>query len=158
MIDEYFKGDNEVVSKSSVVPDQTNTTLSTTTSVAVDSPPLNISNIADDVVFDAYEFINPFATWVTEVGELSSRRIDPSNMQQFYQIHPSEYHWTKDHPLEQIRKNPSKPVQTRRQLGTDQKMYMFALTISKTKPKNIKEAMADVRNKKSVGYTVVVYI
>nr|GEW56411.1 hypothetical protein [Tanacetum cinerariifolium] len=35
------------------------------------------------------------------------------------------------------------PVQTRRQLATDPKMCMFALTVSTAEPKNIKEAMAD---------------
>ncbi|GJV71042.1 retrovirus-related pol polyprotein from transposon TNT 1-94, partial [Tanacetum coccineum] len=35
------------------------------------------------------------------------------------------------------------PVQTRRQLATDPKMCMFALTMSIVEPKNIKEAMAD---------------
>nr|GEX38988.1 hypothetical protein [Tanacetum cinerariifolium] len=35
------------------------------------------------------------------------------------------------------------PVQTRRELATDPKMCMFALTVSTTEPKNIKEAMAD---------------
>ncbi|GJR95259.1 hypothetical protein Tco_0267433 [Tanacetum coccineum] len=55
----------------------------------------------------------------------------------------SEYRWTKDHPLTQVRRNPSKPVQTRRQLATDPEMCMFALTVSTAEPKNIKEAMAD---------------
>nr|GFA73323.1 putative late blight resistance protein homolog R1B-23 [Tanacetum cinerariifolium] len=50
---------------------------------------------------------------------------------------------TKDHPLEQVHENPSKPVQTRRQLAIDPKMCMFALTVSTAEPKNIKEAMAD---------------
>ncbi|GJV35620.1 retrovirus-related pol polyprotein from transposon TNT 1-94 [Tanacetum coccineum] len=50
---------------------------------------------------------------------------------------------TKDHPLEQVCGNPSKPVQTRRQLATDPEMCMFALTVSIIEPKNIKEAMAD---------------
>ncbi|GJW98592.1 hypothetical protein Tco_0180400 [Tanacetum coccineum] len=50
---------------------------------------------------------------------------------------------TKDHPLTQVRRNPSKPVQTRRQLVTDPEMCMFALTVSIVEPKNIKEAMAD---------------
>nr|GFA27517.1 retrovirus-related Pol polyprotein from transposon TNT 1-94 [Tanacetum cinerariifolium] len=36
---------------------------------------------------------------------------------------------TKDHPLEQVRRNPSRPVQTRRQLETDPEMCMFALTM-----------------------------
>nr|GFB80778.1 retrovirus-related Pol polyprotein from transposon TNT 1-94 [Tanacetum cinerariifolium] len=55
----------------------------------------------------------------------------------------SEYRWTKDHPLKQVRGNSLKPVQTRRQLATDPKMYMFALIVSIVEPKNIKEAMAN---------------
>ncbi|GJU24454.1 retrovirus-related pol polyprotein from transposon TNT 1-94 [Tanacetum coccineum] len=61
----------------------------------------------------------------------------------FNQPQDSEYRWTKDHPLTQVRGNPSKPVQTRRQLATDPEMCMFALTVSIVEPKNIKEAMAD---------------
>ncbi|GJX02809.1 retrovirus-related pol polyprotein from transposon TNT 1-94 [Tanacetum coccineum] len=64
-------------------------------------------------------------------------------MHTFYQPHDSEYQWTKDHLLEQVRRNPSKPVQARRQLATDPKMCMFALTMSIAEPKTIKEAMAD---------------
>nr|GEY90077.1 retrotransposon protein, putative, Ty1-copia subclass [Tanacetum cinerariifolium] len=43
---------------------------------------------------------------------------------------------------EQVRGNPSRPVQTRRQLA-DPEMCMYALTVSTAEPKNIKEAMAD---------------
>ncbi|GJU78654.1 retrovirus-related pol polyprotein from transposon TNT 1-94 [Tanacetum coccineum] len=50
---------------------------------------------------------------------------------------------TKDHPVTQVRGNPSKPVQIRRQLATDPEMCMFALTVSTAEPKNIKEAMAN---------------
>nr|GEY55579.1 hypothetical protein [Tanacetum cinerariifolium] len=50
---------------------------------------------------------------------------------------------TKDHPLEQVIGNPSQSVRTRRQLESDGEMCMFALTMSRTKPKNIKEVMAD---------------
>ncbi|GJY26943.1 retrovirus-related pol polyprotein from transposon TNT 1-94 [Tanacetum coccineum] len=50
---------------------------------------------------------------------------------------------TPNHLLEQVRGNPSKTVQTRRQLATDPEICMFALTMSTAEPKNIKEAMAD---------------
>ncbi|GKD46448.1 retrovirus-related pol polyprotein from transposon TNT 1-94, partial [Tanacetum coccineum] len=40
-------------------------------------------------------------------------------------------------------RNPSQPIRTRRQLETDGEMCMFALTVSQTEPKNIKEPMAD---------------
>nr|GFB03408.1 hypothetical protein [Tanacetum cinerariifolium] len=64
-------------------------------------------------------------------------------MHTFYQRHPSEHRWTKDHPLEQVIRNPSQSVRTRRPLESDGKMYMFALIVSQTESKNIKEAMAD---------------
>ncbi|GKA33773.1 retrovirus-related pol polyprotein from transposon TNT 1-94, partial [Tanacetum coccineum] len=64
-------------------------------------------------------------------------------MHTFNQPQDSEYRWTKDHPLTQVRGNPSKPVQTRRQLATDPEMCMFALTVSTAEPKTIKEAMVD---------------
>nr|GEU55912.1 retrovirus-related Pol polyprotein from transposon TNT 1-94 [Tanacetum cinerariifolium] len=51
--------------------------------------------------------------------------------------------FTADCPLSQVRRNPSKPVQTRRQLATDPEMCMFALTMSTVEPKIIKEAMAN---------------
>nr|GFB87813.1 retrovirus-related Pol polyprotein from transposon TNT 1-94 [Tanacetum cinerariifolium] len=64
-------------------------------------------------------------------------------MHTFYQRYPSEHRWTKDHPLEQVIGNPSQSVRTRCQLESDGEMCMFALTVSRIKPKNIKEAMAD---------------
>ncbi|GKB41549.1 retrovirus-related pol polyprotein from transposon TNT 1-94 [Tanacetum coccineum] len=63
---------------------------------------------AENAEFKAYEFINPFALPGTEAVESSSRNIDTSNMHTFYQRHRSDYHWTKNHLLEQIRGNPSK--------------------------------------------------
>ncbi|GJR99965.1 retrovirus-related pol polyprotein from transposon TNT 1-94 [Tanacetum coccineum] len=103
----------------------------------------NNNNQAADTQFQHDEFINPLCTSVREVAESSSRNIDNSNMHTFYQPHDSEYRWTKDHPLEQVHRNPSKPVQTRRQLATDLEICMFALIVNTTEPKNIKEAMAD---------------
>nr|GFD50400.1 Gag-Pol polyprotein [Tanacetum cinerariifolium] len=95
----------------------------------------------DEVVDD--EFINIFSTPVQDKGETSSRHVDSSNMHTFYQHYPSEQRWTKDHPLEQVIGNPSQSVRTRRQLESDAEMCMFALNVSRTEPKNIKEAMAD---------------
>ncbi|GJT08274.1 retrovirus-related pol polyprotein from transposon TNT 1-94 [Tanacetum coccineum] len=68
---------------------------------------------------------------------------DPSNMHEFYQPHRSTDKWTKIHPIKQVIGDPSKPVMTRRRLHTDVEMYMYALTVSTTEPKNIREAMLD---------------
>nr|GFB58533.1 hypothetical protein [Tanacetum cinerariifolium] len=128
MFDELLNGSSQVVSKSSVV-------------TAADAPHhqkhLENAQVADD------EFINIFCTPVQDRGETSSRHVDSSNMHIFYQHHPFEHHWTKDHPLEQVIRNPSQSVRTRRQLESDGEMCMFALTVSRTEPKNIKETMAD---------------
>nr|GEX54261.1 ribonuclease H-like domain-containing protein [Tanacetum cinerariifolium] len=68
---------------------------------------------------------------VQEQGDTSSRHVDSSNMHTFYLRHPSEHHWTKDHPLEQVIGNPSQSIRTRRQLETDGEMCMFALTFDR---------------------------
>ncbi|GKD05091.1 retrovirus-related pol polyprotein from transposon TNT 1-94 [Tanacetum coccineum] len=164
MFSELLNGTSHVVSKSSAVhaadnPDkrqQHNTTHTSTTTDVADPPPLNIhsthqtptqvptvtapeniiqaeTNI-ENAQFDKDEFINIFSTPVQEQGETSSRHVDSSNMHTFYQHHPSVQRWTK---------NPSQSIKTRRQLETDGEMCMFALTVSQTKPKSIKEAMAD---------------
>ncbi|GJW98092.1 retrovirus-related pol polyprotein from transposon TNT 1-94 [Tanacetum coccineum] len=100
----------------------------------------NNDNQAEDT---QHEFTNPFCTSVQEFAESSSHNIGNSNLHTFNQPQDFEYWWTKDHPLTQVQGNPSKPVQTRRQLATDPEMFMFALTVSTAEPKNIKEAMAD---------------
>nr|GEW85298.1 retrovirus-related Pol polyprotein from transposon TNT 1-94 [Tanacetum cinerariifolium] len=48
----------------------------------------------------------------------------------------------------QVHRNPSRQLQTKRQLATDLEMCMFALTVSTAEPKNIKEAMANSAWKK----------
>nr|GEW69666.1 hypothetical protein [Tanacetum cinerariifolium] len=77
------------------------------------------------------EFTNPLCASTQEVVESSLHNIGNSNVPTFNQPHVSEYRWTKDHPLEQVCRNPSRQVQTRRQLATDPEMCMFALTKNK---------------------------
>ncbi|GKF43224.1 retrovirus-related pol polyprotein from transposon TNT 1-94, partial [Tanacetum coccineum] len=79
------------------------------------SEPTTLTNVhAEENNNNQAEFTNPFYTPVLENVESSSRNIDPS-----------------------------KPLQTRRQLATIPEMCMFALTVSTAKPKNIKVVMAD---------------
>nr|GEW77779.1 hypothetical protein [Tanacetum cinerariifolium] len=89
------------------------------------------------------EFTNPFCVSAQEEVESSSHNIGNSNVPTFNQPIVSEYRWMKDHPLEQVCRNPSRPVQTRRQLATDPEMCMYALIVSTAEPKNIKEVVAD---------------
>ncbi|GJX99170.1 retrovirus-related pol polyprotein from transposon TNT 1-94 [Tanacetum coccineum] len=50
---------------------------------------------------------------------------------------------TKNHPIEQVIGDPSKPVMTRSRLHTDVEMCMYALIVSTIEPTNIKETMLD---------------
>nr|GFB51615.1 hypothetical protein [Tanacetum cinerariifolium] len=80
---------------------------------------------------DGNTFVNPFATSSTSAAaSSSSQNVDPSNMYTFYQPYPHEFQWTKDHPLEQVTGEPSRPVLTRNQLQSDGDMCMYALTDS----------------------------
>nr|GEW58646.1 hypothetical protein [Tanacetum cinerariifolium] len=137
MFDELLNGSSKVVSKYSAVStaDAPNQSQHHTTPLDTQTTPAPI--------FENDEFINIFYTLVQDRGETSSRHVDSSNMHTFYQHHPSEHHWTKDHPLEQVIGNRSQSVRTKRQLESDGEMCMFALTVSHTEPKNIKESMAD---------------
>nr|GEU50382.1 hypothetical protein [Tanacetum cinerariifolium] len=74
------------------------------------------------------EFTNPFCASTQEEAESSSHNIGNINVPTLNQPQVSKYRWTKDHPLEQVRGNPSRPVQIRRQLATDLEMCMYALT------------------------------
>nr|GEZ00708.1 retrovirus-related Pol polyprotein from transposon TNT 1-94 [Tanacetum cinerariifolium] len=86
----------------------------------------NNDNQAADANFKP--FVNPLCTLVREEAETSSCNVNNSNTHTFYQPHQSENGWIKHHSLTQVRKNPSKPVQTRRQLATDPEMCILALT------------------------------
>nr|GFA47974.1 Gag-Pol polyprotein [Tanacetum cinerariifolium] len=59
------------------------------------------------------------------------------------------------HPLEQVIRNPLQSVRTRRQLESDAEMCMFALTLSRTEPKNIREATWLWKNKPGEENTVI---
>ncbi|GKB28678.1 retrovirus-related pol polyprotein from transposon TNT 1-94 [Tanacetum coccineum] len=145
MFDELLNGTSLVVSMSSTVnaanaPNKPPTQPPTVTATKnINQAETNKENV--QVKED--EFINIFSTLVQERGETSSRHVDSSNMHTFYQRHPSEHRWTKDHSLEQVIRNTSQSIRTRCQLETDGEIYMFSLTVSRTELKNIKEAMAD---------------
>ncbi|GJV90607.1 retrovirus-related pol polyprotein from transposon TNT 1-94 [Tanacetum coccineum] len=77
------------------------------------SPVLNEN--ADEVVqedvadFDGNVFYNVPLTPVFEEAESSSTYQDPSNMHEFHKKHRSSDRWTKNHPIEQVIGDPSKP-------------------------------------------------
>nr|GEW55469.1 hypothetical protein [Tanacetum cinerariifolium] len=110
----------------------------------VQHQPATLADNVPNAMFDENTFVNPFATPSTSgAGSSSSQYVDPSNIHMFYQPHPHEYQWTKDHPLEQVIEEPPRPVLTRNQLRFDGNMCMYALTVSIMETKNVKEAMTD---------------
>nr|GEW13310.1 hypothetical protein [Tanacetum cinerariifolium] len=122
MFDELLNGSSQVVSKSSAVtladaphqlqqqhttPLKTQITPSTYQDPSQASIVTSTENINQAETNSEYthivddEFINIFCTSVQDRWETSYRHVDSSNMHTFYQHHPSEHRWTKDHPLEQ---------------------------------------------------------
>ncbi|GJR61434.1 retrovirus-related pol polyprotein from transposon TNT 1-94 [Tanacetum coccineum] len=100
-------------------------------------------NQEDSANFDGNSQFVPYNPPSHEEIESSTTALEPSNVQNFHQVQPSTHIWTKDHPLDQVIGDPSKPVMTRQRLHTDSEVCMYALTVSTIEPKNIKEAMAD---------------
>nr|GEV34358.1 hypothetical protein [Tanacetum cinerariifolium] len=80
------------------------------------SPTASPAENVPNAVFEGDLFVNLFATPSTE---------------------------SVDHPLEQVIREPSRPVLTRNQLKTDGDMCIYALTINIMKPKSVKEALTD---------------
>nr|GEY53315.1 retrovirus-related Pol polyprotein from transposon TNT 1-94 [Tanacetum cinerariifolium] len=129
LYDEFFTACTSSVNKSSSPTNNSNQQdTKPTTNIQPTSEPStptyvnaeeNNDNQAEEEHLQDDEFTSPFFTLVQEVVESSS------------------------HNIEQVRGNPSKPVQTRRQLATDPEMCMFALTVSTAELKNIKAAVAD---------------
>ncbi|GKB28674.1 retrovirus-related pol polyprotein from transposon TNT 1-94 [Tanacetum coccineum] len=120
LYDEFFNAGTSRVNKSSSPTDNsTQQDTHPSTNIHPTSEPSTLTNVHAEENNDnqadntEHEFTNPFCT-------------------------P-----TKDHSLTQVHGNPSKLVQTRRQLATNPEMCMFALTMSTAESKNIKEAMAD---------------
>nr|GEY69646.1 hypothetical protein [Tanacetum cinerariifolium] len=98
----------------------------------------NNNNQAEEEHLPDDEFTNPFCAPAQEVAESSSHNFGNSNVPTFNLPQVSEYRWMKHHPLEQVHGNPSRPVQTRKQLATDPKMCMFTLTVSTAEPKKLR--------------------
>nr|GEY75359.1 hypothetical protein [Tanacetum cinerariifolium] len=79
--------------------------------------PQDVDEINLNSMVNGNTFVNPFANSFTSV--------------------------TKDHPLEQVIREPSRPILTRNQLRSNGDMCMYALSMSTMEPNNVKEAMTD---------------
>nr|GEU75830.1 hypothetical protein [Tanacetum cinerariifolium] len=161
MYDDYIGGQPSATARTVLAAQeyQVRQTSTISTSIADTAPtPTNSSSHAKNILItsqdvdklnlkamiDGNTFVNPFANPPTSATESSSsQNVDPSNMHTFYQPYPHKFQWTKDHHLEQVIGEPSRPILTRNQLRSDGDMCMYALTVSTMEPKNVKEAMTD---------------
>ncbi|GKE07049.1 retrovirus-related pol polyprotein from transposon TNT 1-94 [Tanacetum coccineum] len=159
MYDDYIGGHPSTATRTAMdaqAPQVLQTLMASTTTANTTLIPTNSSPQATDILNTSYDvaelepeqqhntFVNPFAPPNTSAAESSSSQyVDPWNMHTFYQPYPHEYQWTKDHPLEQVIREPSRSVLTRNQLRTNGDMFIYALIVSTMEPRNVKEAMTD---------------
>nr|GFC25901.1 hypothetical protein [Tanacetum cinerariifolium] len=151
MYDDYFGGQPSanVENVPTAQEPQVRQTSTASTSSADNVPiPTISSSHATNIPIDSQDLdeLNPNAMVdenTTATASSSYQNVDPSNMHTFYQPYPHKFQWTKDHPLEQVIGEPSRPVLTRNQLRSDGDMCIYALTVSTMEPKNVKEAMTD---------------
>ncbi|GJT97043.1 putative ribonuclease H-like domain-containing protein [Tanacetum coccineum] len=166
MFDEYFdqSTDSEPVPTATVVNApivSTNTSVSTT--IAQDAPSTSHSLSSSQVhppVFpqgvaagptiedtsitqaDLHPSVNPVAG---EPSSAQSTSGDVSLAKPNQVTQPLDHlrRWTKDHPLDNIVGNPSRPVSTRKQLASDALWCCFHTELSKVEPKNFKMAVIE---------------
>ncbi|GJU09154.1 retrovirus-related pol polyprotein from transposon TNT 1-94 [Tanacetum coccineum] len=166
MFNEYFdqSTDGEPVPTATVVNApivSTNTSVSTT--IAQDAPSTSHSLSSSQVhppVFpqgvaagptiedtsitqaDLHPSVNPVAG---EPSSAQSTSGDVSLAEPNQVTQPPDHlrRWTKDHPLDNIVGNPSRPVSTRKQLASDALWCCFHTELSKVEPKNFKMAVIE---------------
>nr|GEX32693.1 retrovirus-related Pol polyprotein from transposon TNT 1-94 [Tanacetum cinerariifolium] len=152
MFDELLNGTTQVVSNSSVVNtadannkhQQQHTTPSTSTIIAADTPPLNIQTTPETTCQEPTQAPTVTATKNINHAETITKmhKLKMTNLSTSF-VHLYKNEGRHHHPLEQVIRNPSQSIRTRCQLETYGEMCMFALTVSRIEPKNIKKAMAD---------------
>ncbi|GJU11642.1 hypothetical protein Tco_1134038 [Tanacetum coccineum] len=136
MFDEYFKKRSSDTPINSVAqPTQFHGDSPSTSSIIVEeheAPPIETTSDEqtspisltdadefiqeDSVDFDgSLEFVSYNPPSHEEIKS-STAALEPSIVQNFHQVQPSTHIWTKDHPLDQVLGDPSKPIMTRHKL------------------------------------------
>ncbi|GKD44408.1 retrovirus-related pol polyprotein from transposon TNT 1-94 [Tanacetum coccineum] len=85
-------------------------------------------------------FVNVFALKSSSEAS-SSGDVSSAESTHVTQTHHHLGKWSKDHPLDNVIGNPSRPVSTRKQLATDALWGLYNSVLSKVKPKNFKSAI-----------------
>ncbi|GKB10594.1 retrovirus-related pol polyprotein from transposon TNT 1-94 [Tanacetum coccineum] len=93
-----------------------------------------------------HDVLHPLLNPVTEEpGSVHSTSGNVNSAKPYQVNHPPDHlrRWTKDHPLDNIVGNPSRPVSTRKQLASDALWCCFHTELSKVEPKNFKMAVIE---------------
>ncbi|GJS26110.1 putative ribonuclease H-like domain-containing protein [Tanacetum coccineum] len=166
MFDEYLEQSrvNEPVPSTTEINAQVvphGTSLSTT--IAQDAPstsassstsdmhhPVRHQGIAEEPTHEDspinHDVLHPSHNPVTgEPGSAQSSSENVNSAEPNQVNHPPDHlrRWTKDHPLDNIVGNPSRPVSTRKQLASDALWCCFHTELSKVEPKNFKMAVIE---------------
>nr|GEZ23369.1 retrotransposon protein, putative, unclassified [Tanacetum cinerariifolium] len=139
LFDELLNGSSQVVSKSSAV-----TTADAPNQCQQQTTPLNNQTTPGPTcqVPTQAPTVTSTETLIKQKRLQKMHKLKMTNLSTSF-VHRYKIEGRHHHSLEQVIGNPSQSVRTRCQLESDGEMCMFALTVSRTKPKNIKEAMAD---------------
>ncbi|GJS92596.1 retrovirus-related pol polyprotein from transposon TNT 1-94, partial [Tanacetum coccineum] len=87
-------------------------------------------------------FVNVFAPDTNSEASSSEEIIIPETNKST-QTHEYIRKWTDSHPLDNILRNPSRPVSTRKQLATDALWCFYNSVLSKVEPKNFQSAATE---------------
>ncbi|GKD42157.1 putative ribonuclease H-like domain-containing protein [Tanacetum coccineum] len=112
------------------------------------------SSVHHGVAGEQYTDVNPFAAADPEPfvnvftldynsKALSSREITIPESSYSTLPHDHIQKWTDSHPLDNIIRNPSRPVSTRKQLATDALWCFYNSVLSKVEPKNFTSAVTE---------------
>ncbi|GJZ93207.1 hypothetical protein Tco_0665272 [Tanacetum coccineum] len=118
LYEEYYATSSSEVLDTSSANTHDNENTSSSSSIVVkedEAPQINADELVQEDIaeFDENVFYNSPQTHVFEEAEASSTYQDPSNIHEFHQKHRLSDKWTKNHPIEQVIGDPSKPVMIR---------------------------------------------
>ncbi|GJR42009.1 retrovirus-related pol polyprotein from transposon TNT 1-94 [Tanacetum coccineum] len=120
MFEEYYEQKSlDTPIYSAAQPTQVHEDSPSTSSIIVDT------HEAPPVVTTSDEQTSPISLIeADEFNQEDTAKFDvPLNVQNFHQVQPSTHIWTKDHPLDKVIGDPSKPVMTRQWLHTDSELW-----------------------------------
>ncbi|GJT06447.1 retrovirus-related pol polyprotein from transposon TNT 1-94 [Tanacetum coccineum] len=110
----------------------------TPSSTTIDQDTPSPNNPFDPI--DNDPFVNVFTLKPSFDASLS-RDVSSTESTHVTQTHHYLGKWSKDHPLDNVIGNPSRPVSTRKQLATDALWCLYNSVLSKVEPKNFKSAI-----------------